>query len=132
MGYRSQVYLKTTTEGFLVIKRFNDSIENKEHRPLYGADVNKTESGFYKISFDDVKWYEGSYPEVDNFMHALDLLEEQEIPFSYVRLGEETNDIEHRCNWTDDIPDEISSFEPVVDLNDEDCWSSYESVDIED
>lgn len=131
MGYRSQVYLKTTTEGFLVIKRYNDSIENKEHRPLYGADVNKTESGFYKISFDDVKWYEGSFPEVDNFMHALDLLEEQEIPFSYIRLGEETNDIDHRCNWTDDIPDEINSFEPVVDINDED-WSSYESVSIED
>lgn len=130
MGYRSQVYLKTTTEGFLVIKRFNDSIENKEHRPLYGADVNKTESGFYKISFDDVKWYD-SFKEVENFMHTLDLLEEQEIPFSYVRLGEETNDIDHRCNWTDDIPDEISSFEPVVDLNDED-WSGYESVDIED
>lgn len=130
MGYRSQVYLKTTTEGFLVIKRFNDSIETKEHRPLYGADVNKTESGFYKISFDDVKWYD-SFKEVENFMHTLDLLEEQEIPFSYVRLGEETNDIDHRCNWTDDIPDEISSFEPVVDLNDED-WSGYESVDIED
>lgn len=130
MGYRSQVYLKTTTEGFLVIKRFNDSIETKEHQPLYGADVNKTESGFYKISFDDVKWYD-SFKEVENFMHTLDLLEEQEIPFSYVRLGEETNDIDHRCNWTDDIPDEISSFEPVVDLNDED-WSGYESVDIED
>lgn len=130
MGYRSQVYLKTTTEGFLVIKRFNDSIETKEHRPLYGADVNKTESGFYKISFDDVKWYD-SFKEVENFMHTLDLLEEQEIPFSYVRLGEETNDIDHRCNWTDDIPDEISSFEPVVDLNDED-WIGYESVDIED
>lgn len=130
MGYRSQVYLKTTTEGFLVIKRYNDSIENKEHRPLYGADVNKTESGFYKISFDDVKWYD-SFPEVENFMYALDLLEEQEIPYSYIRLGEETNDIDHRCNWTDDIPSEISSFEPVVDINDDD-WSGYESVSIED
>lgn len=115
----------------MVIKKFNDSIENKEHRPLYGAEVNKTASGFYKISFDDVKWYEGSFPEVDNFMHALSLLEDQDIPFSYIRLGEDTNDIDHKTNWTDDIPDEINSFEPVVDINDED-WSGYESVDIED
>lgn len=127
MGYRSSVYLKTTTEGWLVIKKYNDSIETKEHRPLYGAEVNKTAAGFYKISFSDVKWYEGSFKEVDNFMHTLDMLEEQEIPFSYIRLGEETNDIDHRTNWTDDMPDEIANFEPVIDINDED-YSGYESV----
>jgi len=129
MGYRSQVYLKTTTEGWLLLKRFNDSIETKEHRPLYGADVNKTESGFYKISFDDVKWYD-SFPEVQNFMEAMDVLEDNDIPYSYIRIGEDTSDIEHKCNWTDDIPDEINSFEPVVDINDE-GWSKYESVDVD-
>ena len=129
MGYRSQVYLKTTTEGWLLLKRFNDAIENREHRPLYGADVNKTESGFYKISFDDVKWYD-SFPEVQNFMEAMDVLEDNDIPYSYIRIGEDTSDIEHKCNWTDDIPDEINSFEPVVDINDED-WSKYESVDVD-
>ena len=129
MGYRSQVYLKTTTEGWLLLKRFNDAIENKEHRPLYGADVNKTESGFYKISFDDVKWYD-SFPEVQNFMEAMDVLEDNDIPYSYIRIGEETNDIDHRCNWTDDIPDEINSFEPLVDINDDDHYS-YEPVDVD-
>ena len=56
MGYRSQVYLKTTTEGWLVLKKLNDSIENPEHRPLQHADnIQKTPTGFYKISFDDIK-----------------------------------------------------------------------------
>lgn len=127
MGYRSDVYLKTTTEGWVMIKQYNDKIENPEHRPLRYAEVNKTASGFYKIEFHDFKWYEGAYPEVDNFMHTLDILDEQEIPYSYIRLGEETNDVDHRCNWTDDIPDTIASFEPVIDVNDDD-WSSYESV----
>lgn len=127
MGYRSQVYLKTTTEGWLVIKQFNDKIENPEHRPLYGADISRTKSGFYKITFDDVKWYD-SYIEVENFYDALDLLEEQDIPYSFIRLGEDTGDVEHKYNWTDDMPDEISSFEPVVDVNDEDC-SGYEEID---
>lgn len=128
MGYRSSVQLKTTTEGWLVIKKYNDSIETKEHRPLYGAEVNKTDEGFYNIRFDDVKWYEGSFPEVTNFMHTLDMLEEQDIPFSYIRLGEETDDIDHRCNWTTDIPDAIANFEPYVGINDEDTMC-YEKVD---
>ena len=127
MGYRSQVYLKTTTEGWLVLKKLNDSIENPEHRPLQYAEIKKTPTGFYKISFDDIKWYEGTYAEVDNFMNGLDKLEEQDIPYSFIRIGEDVSDIEHKKNWTEDIPDEISSFEPVIDVNDDD-WSSYEDV----
>ena len=50
---------------------------------------------------------------------------------SYIRLGEETNDIEHTCNWgVDDMPSEIESFEPVVDVND-DNWGGYEKVDLD-
>ena len=128
MGYRSQVYLKTTTEGWLVLKKLNDSIENPEHRPLqHAANIQKTPTGFYKIRFDDIKWYEGTYEEVDNFMNGLDKLEEQDIPYSFIRIGEDISDIEHKNNWTEDMPYEISSFEPVRDVNDDD-WSSYEDV----
>lgn len=126
MGYRSQVYLKTTTEGYLIIKRFNASIEAELEKPLNGATVQCTPAGFYKISFDDVKWYEGTFKEVDNFMLALDVLKEQDIPYSFIRIGEDIDDIVHDCNWTDDIPDEISNFEPVVDVNDDD--SAYETI----
>lgn len=128
MGYRSHVSMKTTTEGWIVMKKFNDTIENKEHQPLDGAEVNKTESGFYKISFYDVKWYD-SYQSVQNFNHVLQLYEEQDIPYSFVRLGEDTEDIEHRRNYPDDIPYEIESFEPVVDVNDEDL--DYTPVDLD-
>ena len=30
MGYRSQIALKTTTEGWILLKRFNDKIENPD------------------------------------------------------------------------------------------------------
>lgn len=128
MGYRSQVYLKTTTEGWLIIKRRNDSVENPDHRMLrYAESVKKTPSGFYRIEFDDIKWYE-SFEEVKQFMDSLEILREQDIPYSFIRIGEESDDIEHKSNWTDDMPDEISTFEPVVDVNDND-WSCYEDVD---
>lgn len=128
MGYRSDVYLKTTTEGYIVLKRLDDSIENPEHKPLqYACEIMRTPSGFYKIKFEDIKWYEGTYPEVDNFMNGLDELVKHDIPYSYIRIGEDTSDIEHKNNWTEDMPDEIANFEPVVDVNDDD-WSSYEDV----
>ena len=128
MGYRSEVYFKTTTEGWLIIKRRNDSVENPDHRILrYAEEIKKTPSGFYKIWFSDIKWYEG-YEEVKQFMEGLDILQEQDIPFSFIRLGEDVTDVEHRINYTDDMPDEIQTFEPVIDVNDED-WSCYEDID---
>ena len=127
MGYRSQVYLKTTTEGWLVLKRFNDIIIEEVDKPLFSAIVNKTPAGFYRITFEDIKWYD-SYAQIRNFNEAIKMFDTQDIPYSFIRLGEDTGDIEHNCNWTDDIPDEISSFEPVVDINDEN-WGEYESLD---
>lgn len=110
------------------MKKFNDSIENKEHQPLDGVEVNKTESGFYKILFHDVKWYD-TYASVQNFNHVLDMYDEQDIPYSFIRLGEEMADIEHRRSWTDDMPSEIEYFEPIIDINDEDI--DYTTVDLD-
>lgn len=130
MGYRSEVYLKTTTEGWIILKRFNDKIKEPEERPLMYSEVNKTPSGFYKIEYHDIKWYD-SYQQIRNFNHVLDEMRDQDIPFSFIRLGEDTEDIEHICNWTDDIPDAITNFEPVVDINDDDC-TEYESVPLDE
>lgn len=122
MGYRSQVYLKTTTEGYLIIRKRNDSIEYPDHRMLsYAESIKKTPSGFYRIEFNDIKWYE-SYEEVKQFMNSLEILKKQDIPYSFIRIGEDSDDIEHKVNWTDDMPDEIASFEPVVDVDDDDCY----------
>ena len=128
MGYRSQVYLKTTTEGWIIMKKFNDSIEDRDYQPLDGAEVNKTESGYYKISFYDIKWYD-SYISVQNFNKVLHMYDEQDIPYSFIRLGEDTEDIEHRRNYPDDMPYESECFEPVIDINDED--TDYIPVDLD-
>ena len=126
MGYRSQVEFKTTTEGYLVLKRFNDSITEITDRPLQGAEIYRTESGFYKVVFDDVKWYEG-YKDVDNFMKVLDQLDEQDIPYKFIRLGEDIEDIEVKENYTDDMPEELCEFNPDVSIYDTSS-GSYEVV----
>lgn len=126
MGYRSEVALKTTTEGYILFKMYNDKIKESVDKPLRGMTIERTGSGFYKISHNDIKWYE-SYKSVENFMDILDKFDEQDIPYSFIRIGEEIDDIEHRVNYTkDDMPDEIATFEPERDINDPE-WD-YETV----
>lgn len=128
MGYRSDVYLKTTTEGYLVIKRFNDSliVEDKSERPLTYATISYTPTGFYRIEYNDVKWYD-SYPEVQNFNKALDLLRKQDIPYAYIEIGEDPDDITYKCNYSVKLetPTEIANFQPVVDVGDDDFDYTY-------
>ena len=57
-------------------------------------------------------------------MHELD---DNDIPYSFIRIGEDVDDIEFNQNYTDDMPSEIETFEPVVDVNDDE-WGSYEDV----
>lgn len=128
MGYRSDVYLKTTTEGYLIMKRFNDSliVEDKSERPLTYATISYTPTGFYRIEYNDVKWYD-SYPEVQNFNKALKLLREQDIPYAYIEIGEDPDDITYKCNYSVELetPTEIANFQPIVDVGDDDFDYTY-------
>ena len=60
----------------------------------------------------------------------MEKLKDNDIPYSFIRIGEEVNDIEFKQNYTEDMPSEIESFEPVVDVNDDEC-GSYEDVVID-
>lgn len=130
MGYRSNVALKTTTEGWILMKKFNDSIEDEEDKPLYSMTVQKTPDGFYKISHPNIKWYDG-YGNVDNFNKCLDKMQEQEIPFVFIEIGEDIDDIVVRNNWTDDMPDCIEDFDVRTEIVDPD-EGDYELVVVED
>lgn len=126
MGYRSVVYLKTTSEGYTMMKQMNDRTKEKEDKVLAYAEVYKTSSGNYKICWEDIKWY-GSYEQIQNVNEVMSLMDEQEIPYSFIRIGEETGDVEHRRSYPEDMPYEIEAFEPVVDVNDEE-HHDYEAV----
>lgn len=114
MGYRSHVLLKTTTEGYLVCQKFNDTIEIEEHKPLACLVIKRTASGFYKFEQDYIKWYD-SYPNVRNFNKMLDLLEQYDLPYKFIRIGEDYNDIETCSHEPEDTPEQI--FETSVEVN---------------
>lgn len=119
MGYRSHISLKTTTEGWIILKRLNDKIKKEEDKPLAYLTVQKTLSGFYRVSHNSIKWYEGN-TQIENFNLAMAQMEEQGIPFVFIRIGEDIDDIEVKNNWTEDMPDELETFEPQTEIYDKD------------
>lgn len=127
MGYRSNVYLKTVTEGWLMIKKLNNSISKFDEQPLAYSEVHKTSAGNYKITWLDVKWYD-TYKSVQHVNSILKEFDEQDIPYSFIRIGEDAMDVVHRRSYPDDMPEEIEYFEPIVDINDEETdYEEYET-----
>lgn len=119
MSYRSQIALKTTTEGWILLKRFNDKIENPDERPLRNLTVGKTPTGYYKISHGHIKWYDVD-PQVQNFNEALHQMRIQNIPYVFIKIGEDIEDINIQNNWTSDIPDELETFDVERRISDAD------------
>ena len=128
MGYYSTIYLKTTTEGFILLKKAHDSISDPEQKTLHNAEIEQSSSGFYKIKFEEIKWYE-SFPQVKSFNRVLQDMKDKNIPYSFISIGEDIGDIVCDKNYTDDMPYEIDTFEPLVDINDED--RGYVSLDLD-
>lgn len=119
MSYRSQIALKTTTEGWILLKRFNDKIENPDERPLRNLTVGKTPTGYYKISHSHIKWYDVDH-QVQNFNEALHQMRIQNIPYVFIEIGEDIEDITIQNNWTSDIPDELETFDVERRISDAD------------
>ena len=57
----------------------------------------------------------------------MDILEKHDIPYKFIRLGENIDDIEVRENYTDDMPDELEDFNPNVSIYDTSV-GDYENV----
>ena len=87
------------------MKKFvEDYITEKE---LKGTDWNllehviKTEmEGIITLDWNYMKWYDGidGYEDVNAIMKSLDILDEKDIDYQYMRIGEENDDIDERWN----------------------------------
>ena len=110
MGYRSNIRIRTTHEGFKVMKEFVENYikENITKEELEGYDWNllnsaeKTETkNSITLDWQWLKWYDG-YKDVDAIMKSLDVLSDKDIDYQYMRIGEESDDIEERWNVNND------------------------------
>lgn len=127
MGYRSDVAFKTTTEGYVLIKKWNDEIEKELDRPLTHAKVQVTDEGFYKITYEWIKWVD-VFAEVKYFINFMEKLKELEIPYAFIRIGEDYDDIEYEQNYTEDMPTELEEFYPERTVYDWHADTAYTDI----
>lgn len=99
MGYYSNWRLMTTVEGR---KALEDYV--KIHTPEGGHNlfnqltVDKASKDTVLVGMDDVK-FNLWYPEVKTFLDGLDYLKDDEIPYKFIRIGEDIDDMEEDdCN----------------------------------
>jgi len=101
MGYYSEVSILC---GRNVAKKLVELPE------LFGADITKRLGGTYQFYWESVKWYEGSFKEVDAVMEIVNKYLHKDFGpdgpdkpdfCSYIRIGEDLDDSDCECNSFD-------------------------------
>lgn len=102
MGYRSDVAVviygdaRTNDENYALVK----TLMNTAFKDVFTEFESNAEwhdnARVLEFKFESVKWYE-NYPDVGRFMAMLDKIGEIEgLNYEFMRVGEDTEDIEHK------------------------------------
>lgn len=139
MGYRSDVKIVVSREGYRELKDYVERECIKFKRPNGDYDYNllklaesiRSDGDQVVVSWQDVKWYEGCYDDVDTIMHGLEHLCSEGYSYRFYRVGESYEDIEETC--VDGDLDQDLDYLYVVRYIDDDCIGgenmSYEDFD---
>lgn len=106
MGYRSDIRIRTTKEGYEVMKNFvekyikenvSEDAQGLDWNLLNSAEITETGNSI-TLDWSCLKWYDGiqGYEDVDAIMKSLDELSDKDIDYQYMRIGEENDDIDER------------------------------------
>ena len=99
MGYRSDVRIVTSKEGF---EKLNEFVKKylEEHYNKYNileeCDIKQEGHGQCYFGWNYVKWYEDDYDEVIAIMKGLDYLSENDYSYRYSRIGESYDDYDEQ------------------------------------
>lgn len=116
MGYRSDVKCITTKKGFelidkLVRKASGVTDEDSEYWLTDEFSREELMQGKYMLlQYEDIKWYSND-TAVCAFEEALERLDARDIPYQFVRVGEDYTDIEWRENSHYNIPSDMPRLE---------------------
>ena len=100
MGYRSEVKIATTREGYDALLEIMDHKNESVFvdYPLIGTAVKpgyfEEENGTVVFGWDSIKRYDGLFREVDDVIEALAEIADNGYPYELCRIGESWDDIE--------------------------------------
>jgi hypothetical protein len=99
MGYRSEVKSMVYGDKELMDEFIKDNTELLDAlQDDFDGDIETIEKPartFILLTLDYAKWYD-SYSEVARWMNLLNLADEADLKFEFIRVGEESGDIEYR------------------------------------
>lgn len=108
MANMSEVKICTTKEGLKAMKDFvNVKLEGSTQKGIYNLleTLEKNfvlqDKNFIVFGWDRIKWYEGLFDDVDAVVDSLDHLTSLNIPYQFIRIGEEFGDVSQRDNISD-------------------------------
>ncbi len=98
MGYRSEIRIITSKEGYEKLNEFVEQYlkDTEEDNLLKECDIKNIGKGQCYFGWNDVKWYENDFKDVDAIMEGLNYLGENEYSYRYMRMGENYEDIEEQ------------------------------------
>ena len=120
MGYRSEVRIATTREGYeRICRRVDELGKGSNVYPLIGTMVKPDffdELGdSVAFGWDHVKWYDGDYEDVTNVSKALAEIEADRLPVEFCRVGDSWDDIQFECHNDNDLL--ALHVEPVTSID---------------
>lgn len=99
MGYRSDIRIITSKEGFEELKKFVAKYlkqHSETENLLESCDIKHEGEKQCYFGWNYLKWYENYYPDVDAIMEGLEHLDKNEYSYRYMRIGENYDDIEEQ------------------------------------
>ena len=109
MGYRSDVGLCVYALGtepqqrdkFEALKTLMNTRFAKATHEFEGCYEYQHSENQLRVSIENVKWYNG-FPEVEAFTDMVDNLEDLGYEYDFVRVGEDSGDVERLCSINSD------------------------------
>lgn len=108
MGYRSDIYLKTTKEGYKALDEYIKRRSELGYELWNTPDAIYVERDCIIVEWTYLKWYM-EYEDVRTIDNAIDELSDK-YPIHFIRIGEDIEDIDDRWYYPDDYD---GDFEPL-------------------
>ena len=131
MGYRSEVGIILSAEAYELLvcelekervdrilnnnrpEAFNETLELLDEMEEYGKPNLPERSTDIILYYSWIKWYD-SYDEINFIERMLDMMEERDLAYSFLRIGEENQDIDARYNRSEDLCTDLYASRSVA------------------